>query len=308
MHKSAYEIGRKFLDRYWSEGMRSILEVGSLDVNGTLKDFQPEGAEWIGVDLEAGKGVDVVIEKSAPLPFEDCSFDLIVATSIFEHDPMFWMTFNEMLRVTRDGGFIFISAPSNGWVHRYPLDVYRFYPDAGVALEDWGHKLRPNLKLQESFISERDGDVWNDFIAVFSLTDKNHANKIYKDTPSTNIWDGGVFVQESLSEATEDMRIIKELQLSQNGQKSSDFPNNSELEELKNLNQDLKDLLQAAKEENLQTLARLENVESRSRVLENEVNTLTNELLVIQKSRSWKITKPLRKLLNLARRGKKLWN
>jgi len=211
MHKSAYEIGEKFLNRYWAGGMESILEVGSLDVNGTLKDFQPPNSEWVGIDLVPGKGVDVVVEKSENFPFSDKTFDLVVATSIFEHDPMFWVTFNEMLRVTKDSGFIFLSAPSNGMVHRYPLDVYRFYPDAGVALEEWGKRTSPNIKLQESFISERDGDHWNDFIAVFSLSTKSHLNKIYKDTPASNIWDENNFIESSFREKTEDMRIMDQL-------------------------------------------------------------------------------------------------
>jgi hypothetical protein len=42
MHKSAYETGGKFLRRYWRSCMTSILEIGSMDVNGTLRDFQPD--------------------------------------------------------------------------------------------------------------------------------------------------------------------------------------------------------------------------------------------------------------------------
>jgi SAM-dependent methyltransferase len=246
--------------------MKSILEVGSLDVNGSLKDFRPKGAEWVGVDLEAGKGVDIVVEKSAPLPFEEKSFDLVVATSIFEHDPMFWATFNEMLRVTKDGGFIFVSAPSNGWVHRYPLDVYRFYPDAGVALQEWGVKSRANLRLQESFISERDGEVWNDFIAVFSLGEESQLNKIYLDTPSTNVWRESEFLVDTLSEKTEDMRLN---------------------DKLRNENLLLKEKLENAIE-----LEEFEKV-----VKENDI--LRKEHKELMDSKSWKITSPLRKVASM---------
>lgn len=40
MHDTAYEIGRKFFEIYWSDGFRRILDVGSRDVNGTLRDFR----------------------------------------------------------------------------------------------------------------------------------------------------------------------------------------------------------------------------------------------------------------------------
>lgn len=280
MHKSAYEIGKKFLDRYWNVEMENILEVGSLDVNGTLKDFKPNDSNWVGVDIEPGKGVDIVIEKSARLPFEDGSFDLIVATSIFEHDPMFWVTFNEMLRVTSDNGFIYVSAPSNGWVHRYPLDVYRFYPDAGIALEEWGRRTKPNLMLQESFISERDGDIWNDFTAVFSLNRRSHKNKIYSDTPSTNVWSEGVFLEETLCEATEDMRIIASLNSHQD---NFEIPELEVQRRLEAKIQELEESLRLTKEE--------------AAILEVQVDNLDQQLNKILNSNSWKITYPYRKLV-----------
>lgn len=258
MHKSAYDIGRKFLERYWVEGMENILEVGSFDVNGTLKDFQPLGSKWVGIDLEPGNGVDIVIERASVFPFENKTFDLVVATSIFEHDPTFWITFNEMVRVTKDGGFIYICAPSNGWVHRYPVDVYRFYPDAGRALEEWGVRLRPNLKLQESFISEQDEDAWNDFVAIFGISLKSHENKVFKDTAATNIWDEDSFIQESLSEATQDMREINKLK--------------TELHSMS-----------------------------------DEIRELGIKYNVVIESKSWKITKPLRKLFSVLRTGRTFW-
>jgi len=282
MHKSAYEIGGKFLDRYWQSGMEKILEVGALDVNGSLRDFQPKDSDWIGVDLEAGNGVDVVVERSTKLPFEDNTFDLILATSVFEHDSMFWMTFNEMLRVVKDGGFIYLCAPSNGWVHRYPLDVYRFYPDAGVALEEWGKLSRSSLKLQESFISERDGDIWNDFCAIFSLSETSHPNKVYRDTPATNIWDESTFIESSLCEATEDMRNISRL--------------TTQLETIERTD--------PALQQNVIMLnSRIESLESEKAVLEAETDVLTLQLQelassnrMLMNSKSWRLTAPLRAL------------
>lgn len=209
MHKSAYDIGGKFLNRYWLDGMTEILEVGSYSWNGTLRDFQPFGSNWVGVDLKEGNNVDLVVEHASKLPFEDKSFDLVVASSVFEHDPLFWVTFNEMVRVTKDEGFIYVCAPSNGWVHRYPIDAYRFYPDAGIALEKWGKLTYNELKLQESFISKRDGPVWNDFVAVYSRSNISHSNKIYTDTPCTDIFDEANPTERLELSMTEDMKIMR---------------------------------------------------------------------------------------------------
>ncbi len=40
MHDTAYEIGQKFLGLYWTHDFGRIFDVGSRDVNGTLKDFR----------------------------------------------------------------------------------------------------------------------------------------------------------------------------------------------------------------------------------------------------------------------------
>ena len=294
MHKSAYEIGAKFLDRYIAPEMNSILEIGAFDVNGSLKDFKHEDCEWIGVDLEPGKGVDIVIERASKLPFVDNSFDLVVATSVFEHDPTFWLTFNEMLRVVKPDGFIFICAPSNGWVHRYPMDVYRFYPDAGIGLVEWGRREFPELELVESFISERDSDVWNDFCAVFSKTKRNHQRKIYSDTRCSNIWSDGVFQENSLLEATEDMRLIENLKRDL----ASFEPlrlTKMKVDELESLNSNLES--RKLELENSLTAAKAELTSSVQREA-----SIKNELRLLQQSTSWQITRPLRILKSWIRK------
>lgn len=57
------------------------------------------------------KGVDVVINSASELPFCDDYADATVSTSCFEHAELFWLTFNEMVRITKPGGFIYISTP-----------------------------------------------------------------------------------------------------------------------------------------------------------------------------------------------------
>lgn len=77
---------------------------------------------YCGVDLAPGKGVDLVVSPGSPLPLADACADAVLASSVFEHDPAFWDSFREMCRITRPGGFIYVNAPSNGHVHRYPRD------------------------------------------------------------------------------------------------------------------------------------------------------------------------------------------
>lgn len=62
---------------------KRILEVGSLDINGTIRGFFPK-CEYIGLDVGEGKGVDIV----CPIHeyFSPQQFDVIVSTEMLEHD------------------------------------------------------------------------------------------------------------------------------------------------------------------------------------------------------------------------------
>jgi len=63
-----------------------VLEVGSLNVNGGLRDLKPDNFAWYGIDLVDGPGADQKIDVAELYPFSDDTFDLVVASSVFEHD------------------------------------------------------------------------------------------------------------------------------------------------------------------------------------------------------------------------------
>lgn len=167
MHDTAFRIGCRAMDIYSDLKTAKILEIGSYDVNGSLRDNALPTTHYVGVDMEAGPGVDVVIQPGKPLPFDDESFDFILASSVFEHDAAFWVTFVEMCRKAKMGGYVYINAPSNGTFHRYPEDHWRFYPDSGLALARWATSQGQDITLVESFVADRSADVYNDFVAVF---------------------------------------------------------------------------------------------------------------------------------------------
>jgi SAM-dependent methyltransferase len=119
------------------------------------------------MDLAAGPGVDIVLSDPYTYPFEPASYDIIVSSSCFEHDQMFWLSFAEMCRTLKAGGFIYLNVPSNGTFHRYPTDNWRFYPDSGLALAAWGRRNGHDIHLIESLIGRRRRDIWNDCVMVF---------------------------------------------------------------------------------------------------------------------------------------------
>lgn len=93
-----------------------ILEIGSYDVNGSIREFlQNERTEYIGVDLCEGKGVDLVgYGHELELPSD--SFDLTISCECFEHDPNWAATFTNMCRMTKSGGFVVFTCATVGRV------------------------------------------------------------------------------------------------------------------------------------------------------------------------------------------------
>jgi SAM-dependent methyltransferase len=213
MHDTAYELGKAFFALYARPTATSVIDIGSMDVNGTLRDWCPAGAKYTGVDIAAGKGVDVVIESTWRLPFENDSFDLAVSSSCFEHDPLFWVTFLETLRVLKPGGYAYLNVPSNGKYHAHPFDCWRFYPDSGLALEQWARHSNVEAHLVESFIADRARAEWNDCVLIFCKGPLQRPERFLADLvpKARNVRKAGHEGLLKASEATEDQRIIRNL-------------------------------------------------------------------------------------------------
>jgi hypothetical protein len=76
---------------------RRVLEVGSLNINGTVRDFFTD-CDYTGVDVGEGPGVDVVAEGQT-LDYDDESFDTVISAECFEHNPYWLETFVNMRRM-----------------------------------------------------------------------------------------------------------------------------------------------------------------------------------------------------------------
>jgi SAM-dependent methyltransferase len=168
MHLSAMKMGELFFRTYFTPGQnKKIVEIGSQDVNGSLRTKSPKECEYIGVDFVAGNGVNVILKDPYQLPFANSSVDAIVCSSCFEHSEMFWVLFLEILRILKPEGLFYLNVPANGRFHRYPVDCWRFYPDSGNALVAWAKRNGMQPMLLESFVSNQMAEGWNDFVAVF---------------------------------------------------------------------------------------------------------------------------------------------
>jgi SAM-dependent methyltransferase len=270
LHDTALYYGSLFFKTYVnSEKSSKILDLGSQDVNGSLRTVASKTAEYIGVDVVDGKGVDVKVTDPYKLPFEDNFFDAAVSSSSFEHTEFFWLSFLELLRVLKPEGLLYINAPSNGSFHRYPVDCWRFYPDSGIALVNWAH--RNGLKetaLLESFVGDQKNDKWNDFVAVF-IKSKKHISA-YKKRMTSSFSFG---FSNAYLIGSEEVLNFKDQSFDQ-------LLINKQKEEIHNLSSSLS---------------------QRTKELNQTITKKNNEIKKIINSRSFIITKPFRFLARILR-------
>lgn len=192
MHPTALENAKEFFITYSKDSQRPrVLELGSQDVNGTIKSVCPTHYEYIGADFEKARGVDVILDDPYDLPFPDKHFDFVVSSSCLEHSELFWLVFLELCRVAKPDGLIYLNTPSAGSFHRFPVDCWRFYPDAGLALQTWGRRNGYQIVMTESFTHI--GGSWQDFVCVFlkdeaftdSFPDRMSSNTTTKENIQT---------------------------------------------------------------------------------------------------------------------------
>jgi len=129
MLESCMQFGRQQIGPTDVAGKR-VLEVGSRNVNGSLRDYV-EGLgprEYIGIDIEAGPGVDRTMRADQVADeFGDNSFDLVISTELLEHVGNWWDVVSSLKRVCVEGGVILITTRSPGFpYHGFPVDMWRF--------------------------------------------------------------------------------------------------------------------------------------------------------------------------------------
>lgn len=126
MHESVMAFGKAVLTPELVTG-KNVLEVGALNVNGSLRAHVEalKPASYKGIDIQAGTGVDFVadIAEGAYLPLED----LIICTEMLEHAPDWRAAVNNMKRALKPGGWLLLTTRSVGFpFHEYPGDHWRF--------------------------------------------------------------------------------------------------------------------------------------------------------------------------------------
>jgi ubiquinone/menaquinone biosynthesis C-methylase UbiE len=118
---------KQLIERMLPDRKGEVLDIGSMDINGSLKDMFNE-CEYTGIDIAEGKNVDVVVQPFS-FPFPDETFDIVVSANCLEHVPEPGLWAKEVKRVLKKGGQLAITAPHKIHIHNRP-DYWRIMPDA----------------------------------------------------------------------------------------------------------------------------------------------------------------------------------
>jgi hypothetical protein len=156
MHKEVIQFVRGVKQMYpnhfkQKNGRRiQVLEVGSLDVNGSVrKYFDVRKEDYIGIDVNEGKGVDKVIRiHEYKLPY---SFTTIISTEMLEHDKYWEDSLIQMFHNLRMQGLLVLTcaAPNrkeHGTIGTTPQDspfTTDYYRNISIA--DFSRVLPPKL-------------------------------------------------------------------------------------------------------------------------------------------------------------------
>lgn len=123
-------MNNKYNLRTFRNGERfvtQVIEFGSRDVNGGVRQFFA-GANYTGVDMEAGLGVDRVANAEE---WDGSQYDVVICCEMLEHTKRFWLALETLRHSVRPGGYLLITTPDFGFpLHRHPRDYWRFGEDA----------------------------------------------------------------------------------------------------------------------------------------------------------------------------------
>jgi SAM-dependent methyltransferase len=123
-----YDLGKR-------DGLR-ILEIGSREVTGpsdARREFAQ--AEYIGFDYYPGPNVDIVGDAhrlSSYFP-PGTQFDLIYSAACFEHFAMPWVVAEEIARMLKVGGLLFVETHFSFAAHERPWNFFQF-SDMGLRV------------------------------------------------------------------------------------------------------------------------------------------------------------------------------
>lgn len=166
------------LDKTWLEGVKraypecftnvKVLEIGSLDVNGSMWELFEE-CEMTGVDWIEGPHVTHVM-KASETDFAPEYFDVLMSFNHLEHDPFWKDSITHNLPALKPGGLIilrwathssgkhgpeFDPTHAGGYYPKDMAEVKEFLLDQGLIVERTSQDHNPYIGLMANIVAKK---------------------------------------------------------------------------------------------------------------------------------------------------------
>ncbi len=121
---------RAFRDRFRGP----YLEIGTrYGLTQKMRDLFPN-SEYIGIDMEDGPGVDVVLDLTRDFSYIDKTlekkrFNTVFCLSVLEHCENPFSMAENITRLLNRRGVVYVSAPYSWKFQGFPSDYWRFTPE-----------------------------------------------------------------------------------------------------------------------------------------------------------------------------------
>jgi len=155
-HESCLDFVKQVLKKEDIEG-RSVLEIGSLNVNGSARHYieSLKPSKYLGVDIAAGQGVDEICSIYDIVDrYRSESFDVVISTEVMEHVKNWQKAISNMKQVVRKEGTILLTTRSAGFAyHGWPYDFWRYeLSDISTIFSDFDIQFLENDSLMPGIL------------------------------------------------------------------------------------------------------------------------------------------------------------
>jgi SAM-dependent methyltransferase len=135
---------------------KKVLDIGSLNVNGTCRDYFTD-CDYTGVDQKAGRGVDIVA-VATDTKFEPETFDIVISFNCYEHDFDWKNNVNHNLQWLKKGGYFIAEFGSTGNApHYFPVWLAVPHDEFVENLKEQGCEVLENFWEKERYSSTQNG-------------------------------------------------------------------------------------------------------------------------------------------------------
>lgn len=135
---------RHFIERHADRLGDDVLEIGSRMTNENawwIVNRDLAKGKWTGIDMQAGHGVDQVVDIHNPPAEWTGRFSGVLCSEVLEHVARPWLALPRLHSIIQPGGWMVVTTLTSFPIHGFPDDYYRYTPSGlKLLLEDAGFK------------------------------------------------------------------------------------------------------------------------------------------------------------------------